>query len=142
MTLVRRCAELKDLILPRYAESPQRARSSEPDLCVFCARPHYCFHPGMATQSGQRYMHCHCCIVTHSHNAVSHSTPTRTHMGWLYLLFSQAVVCAASRGRRHTRNYHLPGLFPSALTGRKCSSSSALLLKSLPNPSPFPAFSF
>lgn len=58
---------------------------------------------------------CHCGTVRHWYNAVSHSTHTGTHTGWPYLLVSQVVMCVASRGRRHTRNYYLLGRSPPAL---------------------------
>ena len=95
------------------------ARSSKPELCDFFARSHYCHHPGVPTYNRRWcYRHRHRSTATHSQSAVSYSTHAGTHRGRQLLLVSPAVRCAASRGRRHTRNYHSLG--PNR-TG--CSSS-------------------
>ena len=118
MTLVRSMLGSETSPFPVW--TPCRgARGSEPEYYGLCARSHYCHHPGVPIYNyGWCYRHHHCCTVTCSQNSLSHLTHAGTHIGWPVLPFSQSVERAASRGRRHTRNYHLLGQSPSALTGQ------------------------
>lgn len=127
---MRRYAGLKDLTLP--SQTP-RLFTGEPELCGFCAGCFSAFTRGCPyTITGATDTHRHYCTVRHSYTQC-HTPPT--HRLALPSLLPGGGVRSQQGSPAH-QELLLAGPVSFRPTGWKCSSSFALLLKSLANPSP------
>lgn len=114
------------------------ARGSEAEYYGLCARSHYYHHPGVPIYNyGWCYRHRHCCTVTCSQNSLSHLTHAGTQQRLAVpSLLPVGGVCSQQGSPAH-QELPLAGPVSFCPNRTEYSSSSALLLKSLSDPSPF-----